>query len=238
MLAAALALPLAYGPHAHRVSTAPLARSRVSVVQLQIADYDAATYDPEKSGLGQITDRPEGTHGTGYRFMPVEAVGKSEGAALLCIAGAYPGLTAEQLSSPTPLPFAKSGAWNYHMLQGDAAPGGFVALPTSHMLQDHPDTVAVVCNSRSLGLEFPDSQEHEVLAVIDRADIATFDMDHYDPQKFYAFSNPSGAVEIRWYETVPEGYTVLGKLLFAQMPFIEKPGASKGWAEGSDDFEF
>lgn len=205
---------------------------------MQLADYDAATYDPEQSGLGGIFDRPEGTHGTGFRFMPVETVTKNSGAALLCIAGAYPGLTAEQLALPQPLPFSPNGAWNYHMLTGNAAPGGFVALPGSHLLEAHPNTVAVVCQSRSLGLEFPDGQEHEVLALIDRGDIATFDADAFDSQRFYAVADPQGVISIRWYESLPAGHTCLGRLVYTQMPFVERPGKSKGWAEGEDEFEF
>ena len=50
------------------------------------------------------------------------------------------------------------------MLAGDSAPGGFVAIPGSPLLDENPDTVAVVCMSRALGIEFPDNQEHEVLA--------------------------------------------------------------------------
>ena len=58
----------------------------------------------------------EGTHGTGYRFMPCFTVNKKESALILCIAGAYPGLTAQQLAAPSVLPFAPQGQWNYHML--------------------------------------------------------------------------------------------------------------------------
>ena len=59
--------------------------------------YDE-TYDPEKSGMHDFTGkRPDGAHGTGYRFMPMASMANEPGPALVCIAGAYPGLTAEQL---------------------------------------------------------------------------------------------------------------------------------------------
>ena len=42
--------------------------------------------------------RPDGAHGTGLRFMPLTTCGKDSSPAVICIAGAYPGLRAEQLA--------------------------------------------------------------------------------------------------------------------------------------------
>lgn len=218
------------------------AHPRASDVLLQVSDYDQATYDPEKPGLNvqpsQGGDREEGMHGTGFRFMPLETIGAESAPAVVCIAGAYPGLTADQLARPQPVPFPAPGSWNYHMLTGDAAPGGFVALPGSHMLDTHPDTVAVVCASKALGLEFPDGNEHEVIALIDRADTATFDASAFDPQRFYAFADPEGNISIRWFAEIPAGHTIKGRLLFTQMPFVKRANAGGGFAEMSDEFEF
>lgn len=95
-------------------------------------------------------------HGTGFRFMPLSAMTFTSSPVLMCIAGAYPGVTADQILSPQPLPFASPGKWNYHRLTGDAVPTGFVVLPGSELLDSHPDCVAVVSSSEALGLELPD----------------------------------------------------------------------------------
>lgn len=211
------------------------------VAQAPLLQYDPATYDSTASGLmpQQAGESGvEGTHGTGYRFMPCFTVNKKESALILCIAGAYPGLTAQQLAAPSVLPFAPQGQWNYHMLNAGAAPGGFVALTSTSLLYDHPDTVVVVCSSSSLGLSFPDGQEHEVLALIDRSDEATFDQYAFDDKAFYALADEQDQVHIRWVKAVPPGWRILGRLLFTQMPFVEKPGRSQGFAEFDDEFEF
>ena len=242
MLLAGCVQLMAFSPslEQHLAPTPALRRMHAAQMQLQ---YDPSTYNPEVSGLNVqaavgTMDRPEGAHGTGYRFMPLETVPKDTAPAVVCIAGAFPGLTRDQLAAPQPMPFAPPGSWNYHMLTGDAAPGGFVAVPGNQLLDGSPNTVAVVCMSRSLGLEFPDGQEHEVLALIDRSDPATFDPDEFDKGSFYAVSDPAGIISIRWYDVIPEGHSICGRLLFTQMPHVVRPGASQGFAEGSDEFEF
>lgn len=206
-------------------------------------DYDPATYNPEMSGRNLQTnlgggERPDGAHGTGFRFMPLVTVDKGPSPAIVCLAGAYPGLTADQLDAPQPLPFAPTGGWNYHMLTGNAAPGGFVAVPGSELLDHHPNTVGVVCQSKSLGLEFPDGGEHEVIAFIDRADEAVFDRSAFDEQSFYAIADQQGAVQLRWMEELPADSKVVGRLLYTQMPMVKRAGGGGGFAEMDDDFEF
>lgn len=201
--------------------------------------------------VGEVDNwRPEGGHGTGNRFMPLDTVrfpvaatpspppqhrarrrphtteqpfawqvAMGPGPMLMAIAGLYPGLTAAELRAPQPLPFAPAGGWNYHRLLADGArparpsahhnslpaspcsalspsylpprltsrrrlslhaktqrgsrpdsshsrasagvPTGFVALPGNELVAEHPDTVAVVCDGTSLGVEFADGASHE-----------------------------------------------------------------------------
>ena len=200
-----------------------------------------SVYNPEVGGLSQeaaAATRPEGSHGTGYRFMPVSAMANEFSPVLLPIAGMYPGLTVDQLAAPQPLPTPENGQWIYHRLVGDALPTGFVALPGTEQLTFCPDSVAVVCTCASLGLELADRQEHDILAIIDRADESVFDATHMDSKSFYALADEFGAVHIRWIDPLPANWRVVGKLLYAQMPFVKKPGAAGGFAEFSDDFEF
>jgi len=199
----------------------------------------ASVDNSEKAGLGLFAEgRPDGVHGTGFRFMPMSAMSPESAPVLLCIAGAYPGVTVDQFLSPQPLPFAPKGQWNYHRLTGDAAPTGFVVLPGSDLLDAHPNTIAVVCTSESLGLELPDGQVHEVIALIDRGDAAVTDLSQYQNSEFYAFADPEGQVHIRWFQDLPAGWRLLGRLLYTQLPYKKKPGSGGGFAELSDDFEF
>jgi len=101
-----------------------------------------------------------------------------------------------------------------------------------------PDSVAVVCTCASLGLELADRKEHDILAIIDRSDPSVFDASQHDSKQFYALADEFGVVHIRWIEALPPNWRVVGRLLYAQMPFVKKPGAAGGFAEFSDDFEF
>jgi len=203
------------------------------VAQAPVPDYNPNA-DPEKGGIGTYgSERADGTHGTGFRFMPMDSMLDGPSPVLMCLAGAYPGLTAEQLQAPQPLPFASQGKWTYHRLTGDTVPTGFVVLPGNKLLEAHPNVVGVVCTSESLGLELADGQSHEVIAVIDRSPQTQF-----DDKSFYAFADEQGMLCIRWIPAVPAGWAVLGRVLYTQLPFVPKPGGKSGFAECSDDFEF
>mmetsp|Transcript_11849 Transcript_11849/g.36595 ORF Transcript_11849/g.36595 Transcript_11849/m.36595 type:complete len:152 (+) Transcript_11849:1352-1807(+) len=150
----------------------------------------------------------------------------------------YPGLTAEELLAPQPLPFAEPGRWNYHRLTPEGQPGGFVALPGSDLVLARPNTVAVVCSSTSLGVGIADGQEHECIALIDRSDEAVEDPAELDPRQFYALADDAGKVHIRWVESLPSGWRVLGRLLYTQLPNVKAGKSQGGFAEMDDNFEF
>jgi hypothetical protein len=57
----------------------------------------------------------------------------------------------------------------------------------------------------------------EVIALIDRGDVATLDRREFDNQAFYAFGDEEGRVQIRWIAEVPAGWRILGRLLYAQV---------------------
>jgi len=228
---------LAWAPSAN----GPAAPARAKSSERCCSGVRCQAYNPEVGGLTQeesAQSRPEGSHGTGYRFMPVSALGDTPSPVLLPIAGAHPGLTVEQLAAPQPLPMPEQGEWIYHRLVGDALPTGFVALPGSEQLTHCPDSVAVVCTCASLGLELADGKEHDILAIIDRSDPSVFDSSQHSPQDFYALADETGKVHIRWIEALPSSWRVVGRLLYAQMPYVKKPNAAGGFAEFSDDFEF
>lgn len=207
-------------------------------MQMPAAHEDQSLYDPEKGGLSQLGgDRPEGSHSTGFRFLPMMTTDKGSAPALMCIAGMYPGLTAEDIARPVALPVAPPGKWTYHVLTGEAC-SSFVTVPGSTLLDRSPNSVVVVATSTSLHVDIPDGQEHEVLVVVDRSDPGINDPNYYDEKAFYVFADEAGTVHIRWHNAVPAGWSILGKVLYILMPNVKKPGQSKGFAETDDEFEF
>lgn len=70
----------------------------------------------------------------------------------------------------------------------------------------------------------------QVLVLIERADKA------FTPNKFFAFADPSGNVVIRWFDQVPAGYSILGRVLYATLPHLPQFGKKKsGWLEADED---
>jgi hypothetical protein len=65
-----------------------------------------------------------------------------------------------------------------------------------------------------------------------------YDPTEFSPQVFYALADETGTVHIRWIEALPANWRVVGRLVYAQMPYVKKPGSGGGFAEFSDDFEF
>mmetsp|Transcript_118049 Transcript_118049/g.220611 ORF Transcript_118049/g.220611 Transcript_118049/m.220611 type:complete len:308 (-) Transcript_118049:12-935(-) len=220
---------------------------RAGVQRLQtpdLSDYCEQLFDPDQAGMFSTASlRAEpGKHGSDNRFLQVYTATKKSNAVILAVAGAYPGLRAEQLAAPTALPHAEPGKWNFHMLTGQAAPGGFVALVDDDcfLSQNHPNAVVVVCTQSSLGLKQSGGIDYEVLAVIDRSDLAVEVKEAYDSEEFYAFADPQGEVHIRWFSELPEGWRVLGRVLYVQdQERLDKNTVKQaGFAECRDDFEF
>jgi len=231
-----LASAAAYTPHVGTSGRITTGRASRPAVLVAASPAETNPQNFEKGGIGTHgSERPEGSHGTGFRFMPLDSMSSESSPVLMCLAGAYPGLTAEQLLAPTPLPFAVPGKWTYHRLTGDAVPTGFVVLPGSALLDMNPNTVGVVCQSDSLGLELPDNKPHEVIALIERTPVAPAD---FDSKQFYAFADPQGTISIRWMNALPEGWSIVGRLVYTQLPYVQKPGGKSGFAEYSDDFAF
>lgn len=108
---------------------------------------------------------------------------------------------------------------------------GTVAYPPSALVHSCADPVVVIANNDALGIDLKGDHEIEVLVLVDRGDR------YFQSNKFYAWAAPDGQVVIRWFEQVPEGWTLLGKVHYVTVPWTEKSGTYKsGWMEVDDDF--
>ncbi len=70
----------------------------------------------------------------------------------------------------------------------------------------------------------------QALVLIDRGDR------YFQSNKFYAFGAPDGSVVIRWFDQVPPEYTVVGRVQYVTVPYMERSGTYKsGWMELDDE---
>lgn len=70
----------------------------------------------------------------------------------------------------------------------------------------------------------------QTLVLIDRADVS------FNPRKFYAFATPDGGVSIQWVDDVPQGWGILGRVLYVTLPFLPQYGKKKsGFLEEDED---
>jgi hypothetical protein len=124
--------------------------------------------------------------------------------------------------------------WQFDFSDADSPQLGTVALGPNNACHLAGDPVVVVCeSSSSLGLSLANNVETEVLAVIDRAD------QKFTNDNFFAFQTPDGSVALRWFESLPAGHTVLGKLVYITVPYLSSMQMPKsGFAEDDDGFNF
>ena len=176
----------------------------------------------------------EGSHGTGSRFMPLlQNMPDDMSSRMVPVAGVYPGITAEELKAPLSSPAAPIGMWQFDFSDPEGPQLGTVVLPPSSAVQMSEDPVVIVAQSADLALSLRNNVEAEVLVVIDRA-ARTFEND-----RFYAFAAPDGATTIRWFEEIPAGYSIIGKVVIVVVPYLENMKIkSSGFMEDQDDFCF
>lgn len=123
--------------------------------------------------------------------------------------------------------------WQFDFSDPEGPQLGTVALPPSNAVQLAEDPVAIVTQNDVLGISVSNDDITEVLVIIDRARTS------FTPSKFFAFAGPDDSVEIRWFDALPQGYNVLGRVELVVIPFLEsmKKKAS-GFLEEEDDFNF
>ena len=110
---------------------------------------------------------------------------------------------------------------------------GTVALQPSDLVNECEEPVVLISTHKDLGLPFSGADdESECLLLIDRAEV-----DH-DEGKFFLFeTSPGGELVVRWAPApLPEGWTILGRVVQVTLPFVasvmQKQG---GWLELDDD---
>lgn len=170
-------------------------------------------------------------HGTGSRFLSITQLkGDELMPRIVPIAGVYPGITAQELMAPTSSESPSYGRWVYDFSDPEGPQMGTVALPGMALVHACASPVVVIANNDALGIDMMGDHDIEAMVLIDRGDR------YFQPSKFYAFAAPDDSVVIRWFDQVPEGWALLGKVHYVTMPWTAKTGTYKsGWMEVDED---
>ena len=222
--------------HAPRDALAPASAALrcVGVPRAGVRSRASAVVDP--NGAPAADTKPEGVHGSGFRFMPMVSMQPEPSPALLAIAGAYPGITADPLLSPVAYRSQTRGGGTTTGSRATRADGlrrgagrAEAALLAEHVaVVATPGRSASTCRSstrcsradrpqRRGGERRPARPRGQCLLRVRRRERRR---DH-----------PLG-------RALPPGWRVLGKLLYTILPNFKRIGKKDGFAELDDDFEF
>jgi hypothetical protein len=170
-------------------------------------------------------------HGTGSRFLSIQQLkGDELMPRIIPIAGVYPGITAQEFMAPASTPSPSYGRWAYDFSDPEGPQVGTVAYPASALVHACADPVVLIASNDALGIDLAGDHDIEAMVLVDRGDR------FFQATKFYAFAAPDGSVVIRWFDQIPEGWALLGKVHYITLPWTEKTGKYKsGWMEVEDD---
>ena len=192
---------------------------------------------PARSGADAAPDvsmAASGLHGDQSHFMPIDQLGGDQTMPrIVPIAGVYPGVSAADVRAPAVSAPPELGNWQYDFADPDGPQMGTVALPPSDLVNLCESPVVLITTHQSLGFDAPgDDNELEVLLLVDRADV------EHNEDKFYVFEqSPGGELVVRWHPSpLPEGWSVVGRLVTVTLPFVRKAmQVQGGWLELDDD---
>ena len=178
-----------------------------------------------------------GLHGDQSCFLPLKQLDQDYYAPrIVQIAGAYPGITAEEIAAVSSEEAPVPGQWTYDFSDPDGPQLGTIALEGSQVVHGCSDAVAIIAEHPSLGVPMPDTltEPVDVIVLVDRA------RNYFSERKFLVFDNPTAGVEIGAFVTkaeIPEGSTILGQVVLVQMPWLPsmKPTRS-GFMEEDEYF--
>jgi hypothetical protein len=166
-----------------------------------------------------------GYHGENFKFMSI-LKGSSDDhfPRIVQIAGAFPGLTPEDIMAPSSTPAADPGSWTYSFPDPDDPNVGTIAVPGSEVMTDCIDPVAIIAKSSAMGVQSADG-DVEMVVIIDRGDI------DFIPGAFYAFQTYENEVAIMWADSFDDFNSILGKVVVCMMKADKNSKASSGFLE-------
>mmetsp|Transcript_3901 Transcript_3901/g.5360 ORF Transcript_3901/g.5360 Transcript_3901/m.5360 type:complete len:236 (+) Transcript_3901:3-710(+) len=175
-----------------------------------------------------------GLHGSGNKFLPVVQIQRGEHyPRIICVAGLYPGLTSEELNSPTSSEAAEPGMWQYDfsdITEEGSSYSGTVAIPGSELTTSLIDPVIIVADSQRIGISLPGKKNAEVLMIVDRKE------NEFEAGKFFVWGKNNSEVIVRWFDEEPTDLKILGKVMMVHVPYFDAHGGSSGWMEEEEEY--
>lgn len=138
---------------------------------------------------------------------------------MIQIAGAYPGITAEEITAVQSEPAPELGQWTYDFSDPDGPQLGTVAIQGSQTVAGAEDPIVIIAEHLSIGVTLPKEIEDSVdlIVLVDRA------YKNFEERKFLVVNMPSEGVKIAAFATkseIPAGTEILGQVLLVQIPWL------------------
>jgi len=177
-------------------------------------------------------------HGDSSCFLPLTQLDQDYYAPrIVQIAGAYPGITAEDFFAVTSEPSPPQGQWSYDFSDPDGPQIGTVAVPGSNKVAACGDPCVIIAEHPSIGVELPPAIKDPVdlIVLVDRAK-ATF------AERVFLVVEIPGQEElvIAAYHTkadLPEGGKIMGQVELVQIPWLPSMKPTKsGFLEVDEYF--
>ena len=176
-------------------------------------------------------------HGQDACFLPIKQLEQDTYVPrIIQIAGAYPGLTKEDIMAVSSEPAAEQGQWTYDFSDPDGPQLGTVAMEGSQIVSGAIDPIVIIAEHPSIGIELPKEIKDPVdlVVLVDRAEKG------YADRKFLVVNVPGEGVVIGAYPTkkdMPEGAEILGRVELVQIPWLPSMAPTKtGFMEADEYF--
>lgn len=177
-------------------------------------------------------------HGQDACFLPLKQLGQDYFAPrIIQIAGAYPGLTKQDLMAVTSEDAPELGQWTYDFSDPDGPQLGTVAIEGSQLVHDVVDPAVIIAEHFSIGITLPKviTEPVDLIVLVDRAEKG------YAERKFMVLQVPGNeGVVIGAYPTkrdMPEGAEILGRVELVQVPWLPSMAPTKtGFMEADEVF--
>lgn len=176
-------------------------------------------------------------HGQDACFLPLKQLEQDYFAPrIVQIAGAYPGLTKEDLMAVTSEEAPEQGQWTYDFSDPEGPQLGTVALEGSQIVHDVTDPAVIIAEHFSIGITLPKAitEPVDLVVLVDRAEKG------YADRRFLVLEVPDEGLVIGAYPTkkeMPPDAEILGRVVLVQVPWLPSMAPTKtGFMEADEYF--
>ena len=175
-------------------------------------------------------------HGEDAWFLPLMQLDQDYYAPrIVQIAGAYPGLTAEEFAAVTSEEAPDQGQWTYDFSDPDGPQVGTVAIEGGQVVQFCEDPVAIIAEHESVGIELPPAitESVDLIVLCDRAEKG------FAERKFLVFDQPGTDLQIGAFPTkadFPGDATIHGRVVLTQIPWLPAMKPTKSGFMEEDEY--